>query len=149
MKFENLKKKAKEVFKLKVETLNMQDALYGTLLDFVLMDEDERNFLREYAKSVAPKTDAQARADLLAAAAAHDDSLRSRFNQLLLKGRDEGLKRIDRWDVREVAKLIALFPEAAPARFHNVEIVCHCDTPDAEWVIEVAEPRARRATMHR
>ena len=151
MKFEDLKRKANDVFRGQVERMDFvcKDALYGTLHDFVMMNEEERSLLREYAKSVAPATEAQARNDFLAATAARDDSLRGRFMQLLLKARDEGLKRIDRWDVRQAAKLIELFPDAAPARYRDVELVCHCDTPSGEWVIEVAEPCVKRASMKR
>lgn len=53
----------------------------------------------------------------------------------------EGLRRIDRWDVRAADRLIELFPAAAPTYVGKAVVAREVDLPsgeDSEWVLERA-----------
>lgn len=53
-----------------------------------------------------------------------------------------GLSRIAAWDVREVGKLLELFPAAAPALAGKQLQANMADTSDMDWIVELA-PRPR------
>lgn len=61
------------------------------------------------------------------------------FSGALLKFRECGLQLIDRWDVRQVGKLIEIFPEIVPPRYRGrrieANLVDNAAGDDSEWVV--------------
>lgn len=61
------------------------------------------------------------------------------WSQLVLRAREAGYDLIDRWDVRQVGKLIELMPECVPSRYRGVNLVCYmADDEASTWMVEVA-----------
>jgi len=153
MKFDRLKIKAQEQFLTLFNRCafvpgsgvrrggfdNDNDPSFNALLPFVRMLGAEREELRKFADDFEnPK-----HWDLIA----HEAKAGSEWNQMLLRAREEGLKRIDNWDVRAVGSLIDLFPECVPKRDRTAAISCYmADDEDCTWMVEFDPQRERRTS---
>lgn len=53
----------------------------------------------------------------------------------------KGLGIISDWDVRNVRKLIELFPESVPAKYRGKQLTCYmADNEDCDWMVEIVQP---------
>lgn len=151
MKFETIKENARKIF---VGTMGQWDRgpltgfsplmkatspAFTALLPFVLASRAERSEMREFASAFeASEKDWLANA----ANAKHGEGLDSAWNQVVLRAREAGVDLINNWDVRQVGKLIDLFPEAVPQKYRGVELTCYmADNEDCDWVVEVVEKK--------
>lgn len=58
---------------------------------------------------------------------------------VIFQARQEAMHLIDRWDVRSVAMLLAVFPQTIPPSCHGAAIKCAQDTIDSSWTISFGE----------
>jgi hypothetical protein len=73
----------------------------------------------------------------------------SEMSLIALRAREDAIKVIDRWDVREVAKLVDLFPAAVPKQYHRAAITCYmADNEDADWMIAFDTSKHRPTSIH-
>lgn len=116
------------------------DASFAALLPFITAGQAERQALREFAQAFAATAKPT---DALAASAGKEHRFYGSWSQLVLRAREEGLDLIDRWDVRQVGKLIELFPEAVPVKYRGVPLQAYmADDEDCTWMVEPAAARA-------
>lgn len=145
MKFDTIKKNAKAIYAGSMSA-TAQDATVATgtlakgseasfaaVLPFILTTANEREEMREFAD----KFEAQD-GDTLAAIA-KSEGKDSAWSQVVLKARETGLELIEKWDIRQVSKLIELFPESVPAKYRNTQLSCFmADNANSDWMIKVA-----------
>lgn len=114
------------------------NASVAALLPFAKATSLERREMDDFARALdAPAGDVLARAarfDMGTVTRRH-----TRWCQLLLMARETGVSLIEKWDVRQVGKLIELFPECAPRRFRGKALTCYmADDDNSDWMVEVA-----------
>lgn len=145
MKFETIKENAKQLYAGHMNNWDTPQNVYAhnplqkgsgpafdALLPFILATKAEREEMREFADAFEAKP-----ADWLALSA-KQDSKGSAWNRVVLRAREAGLQLIDGWDVRQVGKLIELFPTAVPARMRNKPLTCYmADNEDCDWMVDV------------
>jgi hypothetical protein len=145
MKFETIKSNAKKIFagSLAADWVRNVHAVPGPLakgsresfdavLPFILMGQAEREELREFAEAFKASPH-----DWLANKAKSNDK-DSTWNQMVLRARGAGLKLINDWDVRQVGKLIELFPGCVPAKYRGKPLTCYmADNEACDWMVEV------------
>lgn len=108
-------------------------ASFEAVLPFILSSQAQRDEMREFALQF------KAREGDLLAANATSDGKDSAWNQVLLRAREAGLQLIDNWDVRQVGKLIELFPGCVPAKYRAKQLTCYmADNENCDWMVEVA-----------
>lgn len=145
MKFEAIKKKAKLLY---AESLanwgycfhggaglagKTVEANFAALMLFIRAGEAEREELRTFAHTFG-----RSERDWLASAA-HGSGFHAAWSQVVLQAREAGLALIENWDVRQVGRLIELFPDAAPARYRGNPLrAFQEDSADSPWVVEPA-----------
>ncbi len=134
IKLDRLKAKAKSEFAAMMQNWMWNKNTFDLLLSFVLMSKHEREEIRAFADAFEGK-----RYDFLAGVA---KSEHNPFAQMLLMAREQGLDLIDKWDVREVSKLVAAFPDIVPARFRDVsnvkiaaDLVDNDAGDDCDWIV--------------
>lgn len=138
MKFETIKEKAKVLFREGVQQYGGKgsQAAFDALLPFAVATKTEREEMRAFAEAF--KSDGS---DWLAQSAKPENS--DAWNQMVLRAREAGLQLIDNWDVREVGKLIELFPASVPAKYRANHLTCYmADNEGCDWMVEVAQPEA-------
>lgn len=148
MKIAAIKKKAQQLYAGALEhwdrgavtgfspLLNASSPAFAALLPFVLATQHERAELRAFAQAFEAEP-----GDWLARAAQFGggNRLDVAWNQVVLRAREAGLALIEQWDVRQVAKLIALFPECVPAKYRSKPLTCYmADNEDCDWLVEIA-----------
>lgn len=149
MKFDSIKEKAKHCYAGALDhwDRNVGQSVIGqgalvkgsypafeALLPFILATQDEREEMRVFAHAFKGKP-----GDWLANAAQseNDTRLDVAWNQVVLRAREAGLELIDNWDVRQVGKLIELFPESVPAKYRGKPLTCYmADNEDCDWMVE-------------
>lgn len=110
------------------------EASFAALLPFITAGQAERQALREFAQAFAATAKPT---DGLAASAAKEHRFYGVWSQLVLRAREEGLDLINRWDVRQVSKLIELFPEAVSAQYRGVPLRAYmADNDNCDWMVE-------------
>lgn len=68
---------------------------------------------------------------------------------IALRAREDAIKLIDRWDIREVAKLVDLFPDALPKTLHRAAIQCYeADNENADWMVSFDTSKIRPTSIH-
>lgn len=148
MKFDRIKANAKRLY---AEAMNQWDRssllgagplakgsypAFDALLPFIRSSAAEREALREFAEAFEALP-----GDWLAATAksATVCQFKAGWSQLVLRAREAGYDLIDRWDVRQVGKLIELMPECVPSRYRGVNLMCYmADDEASTWMVEVA-----------
>lgn len=147
MKFDTIKEKAKQLYAGAMNHWDRPQNVYGhsplmkgtgpsfdALLPFITATQAEREEMREFAEAF------QANKGDWLADAAKSDAKGSAWNRVVLRAREAGLELIENWDVRQVRKLIELFPECVPAKFRGKQLTCFmADNEDCDWMVEVAE----------
>lgn len=109
------------------------DGAMAALLPFVLASQAEREEMRAFAQAFEPRHER----DWLAAVAKGTDR-QAAWSQVVLKAREAGIELIERWDVRQVGKLIELFPGCAPAKYKGKQLtVFMADNEDSDWMVTV------------
>jgi hypothetical protein len=76
----------------------------------------------------------------LALIAAVGENPRRSPRSILRDWQDYGIKLIDSWDIRQVKKLIELFPSCAPTYFKRVPLQCDMDE-EGDWVVFPLSPQ--------
>lgn len=138
--FETLKKRAKHALDLRIARCDPSHGAIGfdgdgaghLLIPYALLDDEERAALRSMARTRADTSPLEQRAQV------HAQASRTDWSQWLMRARLTGHRRIDHWDVRCVADLIAHFPECVSARQRRASIACHVDDASDEWVVAFA-----------
>jgi hypothetical protein len=59
--------------------------------------------------------------------------MRRKPRELLEEWTAEAVKMIEKWDIRQVGKLVELFPSCIPKRFHGLPMVA--EMADTGWVV--------------
>lgn len=145
MKFEVIKQRAKKLYAGSLNRWDSPKQIYGlgmlqkgscpsfdALLPFVMATKGEREEMREFADAFQCSE-----GDWLAKAA-KADCKGSAWNRVVLRAREAGLSIIDNWDVRQVGKLIELFPECVPACYRGKPLVCYmADNKASDWMVGV------------
>lgn len=68
---------------------------------------------------------------------------------MALRAREEAIKLIDRWDIREVAKLVDLFPDTIPKTLRRAAISCYeADNENADWMVLFDTSKHRPSSIH-
>lgn len=137
MKFETIKTRCKLIFLEGVEQFGGKggEAAFAALLPFALATQTERDEMRAFANSYTAD-----RTDWLGRSAKTSD-----WSAMVLRARQAGLKLIDNWDVRQVGKLIELFPACVPKRYHGKKLTCYlADCKRSDWIVEVIESGRNR-----
>lgn len=122
---------------------------FDAILSFVLAKKSDREEMRVFAEVFEADP-----SDWIAQAAKHpgEKSIDAAWNHMVLRAREAGLQLIDSWDVRNVGKLIELFPESVPARYRGEQLTCYMeDSENGDWIVDVADadssPQASRPSM--
>lgn len=136
--FERLKARAREQFSRQMEQWPYNKNIYDLLLGFVLMAKSSRNELLAIANAFEGKS-----YDYLAAEAKAGNNC---FAQMLLAAREQGISLIERWDVRQVRKLIDAFPSIVATQYRNgtisAALVDNEDGSDCDWIVSIDKPGA-------
>ena len=143
MKYESIKAKAKLIFaggvadwpQLGASLAKGSSPAFQALLPFVLATKGEREEMRAFAEAFEAK-----RGDWVAGAAKSVNSPRIdvAWRQTVLRAREAGLQLIDNWDVRQVGKLIELFPDCVPAKYRGKQLTCYmADNEESDWMVEI------------
>lgn len=140
MKFETIKRNAANqvwnAFNGFDEYFTLHNAQFAAILPFLTASKEEREELREFAQAF------EVQGNDLIAQSAKGDSKHSAWNRVLLKAREASMDIINHWDVRKVAKLLELFPQAAPTLAKGVAkgkaLTCYmADNENADWMVEL------------
>jgi hypothetical protein len=135
MKFESIKKNCMVLLVEGVAGGKGGEAGFAALLPFALATKGERDEMRVFAENFKPD-----RPDWLARSAKNND-----WSAMVLRAREAGLKLIDNWDVRQVGKLIELFPACVPKKYHGKKLTCYeAYNKHSDWIVEVIESRRNR-----
>lgn len=144
MKFNAIKAKAKMLFNTAIDNWpsgslhkDFSPAVFQSLMPFVNATDKEREEMREFSDAFEAK-----KGDWVGMAAKSQQSkkLDVAWIQVILRAREAGLQRIDRWDVRAVGRLIQIFPDSVPANYRGKQLTCYMsDTEDGGWIVEVNE----------
>ena len=108
------------------------------LLPFVLATKNEREEMREFAEQFEAK-----RGDWVGLAAKSESNskrLDVAWYQVVLRAREAGLQLIEKWDIRQVGKLIELFPDCVPKKYRGKKLVCFmADNENCDWMVEIQQ----------
>lgn len=115
----------------------------------------DRPALVDFAEQFQPATDGQ-EPDYLALYAKRAGErgfaigdASSELSLIALRARVDAIKVIDRWDVREAAKLVDLFPAAVPKKYQRAALSCYmADNEDADWMIVLDASKHRPSSLH-
>lgn len=139
MKFEDIKSNAKRVFIDQINevisgsTSQARAELQASLIRFAKTEGQELSELGKFAREFPDY-----QGDRVGSEAKHGNTAA----QVALRAREEGIKLIDRWDVRGVGRLIDLFPKAVPASYRDKQLSCYmADNANSDWMVEVVGPR--------
>jgi hypothetical protein len=130
MKFESIKKNCKVLLAEGVAGGKGGEAGFAALLPFAVATRGERDEMRAFADRFTAD-----RPDWLASSAKTKD-----WSAMVLQAREAGLELISNWDVRQVGKLIQLFPASVPKKYHGKKLTCYmADNLHCDWMVEVIE----------
>jgi len=108
-------------------------ANFAALMPFIRAGEAEREELHAFAQTFG-----RSEKDWLASAA-NGSGFHAAWSQVVLQAREAGLALIENWDVRQVGRLIELFPDAVPARYRGKPLQAFQeDSDDSPWIVEPA-----------
>ncbi|TAN06799.1 MAG: hypothetical protein EPN36_03455 [Rhodanobacteraceae bacterium] len=141
MKFEALKRKAIRGY------LESQQAAYhmglmngeGAVLalKFMQLGADERKEIIAFADAFRATP-----GDELAAAAKQHDP----YALMALGAREDGIRSIERCDVRNASAIVERFPNVLPRRLRGKSFSAYvADNEAADWVLEFADPLSKAA----
>lgn len=147
MTFETLKERAKRALDARIARCDPQQDPLGfdgdnavrLLIPYALLDDDARAALRALAQAAPPGSRLEQRAH------AHAEAGRTDWSQWLLQTRRTGHRRIDGWDVRCVAHLIAHLPECVTTSQRRAALTCYAADDGEAWIVEFTEHGARAA----
>lgn len=108
---------------------------------------DVRPHLTAFAASVRKHDPLATEAKKVAAQPRIIGNAAREITMLALNAREEALDIIDRWDVREVHKLIDLFPGIVPAALQNAQASCFmADNDSADWMVALDSTKQRMSS---
>lgn len=68
---------------------------------------------------------------------------------IALRAREDAIKLIDQWDVREVGKLVDLFQDVMPVKLRRAAINCYmADNEEGDWIVLFDTSKHRPSTIH-